>query len=72
LELELDRVNEGRTKKAEWKMEGRGVLADFGTDGDWGERTVGLELYVMINESPEWGDELGGLVVEVLVPGDVL
>src|SRR5260221_10308392 len=52
-------------------MEGRGVFADFGTDGDRGERTIGLELYVMINESPEWGDEMGGLVVKVLVTGDV-
>src|SRR5712691_5691423 len=71
LEFEFKRVDEGGTKEAEWEMEGRGVFADFGTDGDRGERTVGLELYVMINKSPEWGDEVGGLVVEVLVPGDV-
>ena len=48
------------------------MLADFGTDGDRREGTVGLELYVMINESPEGGDEMGAMVVEVLVPGDVL
>ena len=48
------------------------MFADLGTNGNRGERTVGPDLYVMINESPEWGDEMGGLVVEVLVPGDVL
>src|SRR5712691_1854496 len=53
-------------------MKRRGVFSDFGTDSDGGNGAVGLELYVMINESPEWGDEVGALVVEVLVAGDVL
>ena len=48
------------------------MLADFGTDGDGRERTGGLELHVVVDESSEWGDEVGGLVVEVLDPGDVL
>ena len=39
---------------------------------DRGERTVRLELYVMVDEGPKGGDEVRGLVVEVLVPGDVL
>jgi len=48
------------------------VLANFGTDGDGRKGTGGLELYVVVDESSEWGDEMGGLVVEVLDPGDVL
>ena len=48
------------------------MLAYFGTDGDGGKWTGGLELHVVVDESSERGDEMGGLVVEVLDPGDVL
>ena len=72
MEFELNRVDEGGGEEAEWEIEGGRVFADFGTDGDWGKRTIRLELYVMVDKSSEGGDEVGGLVVEVLVPGDVL
>src|SRR6267378_8141079 len=70
-EFEGDRVDEGGTKEAEGEVEGGRVFANFGTDGDGGKWACGLELHVVVDESSERGDEVGGLVIEVLDPGDV-
>ena len=72
LELEFEGVDERRTEETKWEVEGRGVLAYFGTDGDRGNGAVGREFYVMVDESPEGSDEAGAVVIEVLVPRDVL
>jgi hypothetical protein len=72
LELEFEGVDEGGAEEAEGEIEGRGVLADFGTDGDGRKGAVRLELYVVVDESSEGSDEMGAVVVKVLVAGDVL
>jgi len=49
------------------------VLAYFGTDVDWGESTVGVDVDRVMGVSAEGRDEVGGCVgVEVLGPGDVV
>jgi len=49
------------------------VLAYFGTDVDWGEGAVGVNVDGVMGVSAEGGDEIRGCVgVEVLGPGDVV
>ena len=49
------------------------MLAYFGTDVDWGEGAVGVNVDGVMGVSAEGGDEIRGCVgVEVLGPGDVV
>jgi len=49
------------------------VLAYFGTDVDWGEGAVGVDVDGVVGVGVEGSDEVGGCVgVEVLGPGDVI
>jgi len=49
------------------------VLAYFGTDVDWGERAVGVDMDGVMGVGAEGSDEVGGCVgVEVLGLGDVI
>ena len=51
-------------------MKRRGVAPNFGAKVDVGERAVGSELDVMVDEGAEGGDEVCGMVVELSVAGD--
>jgi len=49
------------------------VLAYFGTNVDWGESTVGVDVDGVMGVGTEGGDKVGGCGgVEVLGPGDVV
>ena len=49
------------------------MLAYFGTDVDWGEGAVGVDVDGVMGVGAEGSDEVGGCVgVEVLGPGDVI
>jgi len=49
------------------------VLAYFGTDVDWGESTVGVDVDGVVGVGAEGSDEIQGCVgVEGLGPGDVV
>src|SRR6266581_8755164 len=50
-------------------MERGGVSAYFGTDGD-GWEDWGRDADLVVGEGAEWGDVMGGVVVEVFDPGD--
>ena len=46
------------------------MTPNFGAKVDVGKGTIGGELNVVIGESPERGDKVGGVVVEFGVAGD--
>jgi len=49
------------------------VLAYFGTDVDWGESAVGMDMNGVMGVGAEGSDKVWGCVgVEVLGPGDVV
>ena len=66
----LEGVNEGRLHVAEREVKGRGVSSYFGTKVDVGERAVGSELDVVVNEGMEGSDKEIGVVVELRVARD--
>ena len=69
----LDRVQEGGLDVSEGEFGGPQVLAYFGTDVDWGEGAVGVDVNGVMGVGAEGGDEVGGCVgVEVLGPGDMI
>ena len=59
-EDEFKRVYKGRLNVPEWEMKGRGVAADFGADGDGQESVLGADVYLVVSEGTEWGDEVRG------------
>jgi len=69
----LDQVQEGGLDVSEGEFRGPRVLAYFGTDVDWGEGAVGVDMNGVMGVGAEGGDEVGGCVgVEVLSPGDMI
>ena len=36
------------------------MLSNFGADGDWWEGVVGSDVYLVVGEGTEWGDEVWG------------
>jgi len=49
------------------------MFAYFGTDVDWGEGAVGVDVNGVVGVGAEGGDEVGRCVgIEVLGPGDVI
>jgi len=72
-EDKLDRVQKSGLDIAERELGGPQVLAYFGTDVDWREGTIGVDVDGVIGVGAEGSDEVGGCVgVEVLGPGDVV
>ena len=69
-ESKLVGVNEGRLHVAEREVEGRGVSSYFRTKVDVGERAVGSELDVVVDEGTEGSDKEVGVVVELRVARD--
>ena len=69
-ESKLEGVNERRLHVSEGEIERRGVSSYFGTKVDVGERAVGSELDVMIDEGAERGDKEVGVIVELCVARD--
>ena len=41
-------------------MRGGGLVADFGTDGNRWESVLGTDVYLVVSEGTERGDEVGG------------
>ena len=69
----LNRVQESGLDVTEGEMEGPRVLAYFGTDVDWGEGAVRVDVDGVVGVGAEGSDEVGrGVGVEVLGPGDVV
>jgi len=67
----LNRVQEGGLNVTEGEVEGPRVLAYFGTDVDWGESAIGVDVDGVMGVSAERGDKIRGCGgVEVLGPGD--
>ena len=66
----LEGVNERGLHVAEGEVEGRGVSSYFGTKVDVGERAVGSELDVVVNEGAKGSDKEVGVVVELCVSRD--
>jgi len=72
-ENKLYRVQKGGLDIAKGELGGPRVLAYFGTDVDWGEGAVGVDVDGVMGVGAEGSDEVGGCVgVEVLGPGDVI
>ena len=71
-EKEFNRVNERRLYISEGKVEGVGVTTDFGAEVDVGERAVGSNLDSVEYVGMEWGYKEVGVVVEVVVAGDIV
>jgi len=72
-ENKLDRVQKGGLDISEREFGGPWVLAYFGTDVDWGEGAVGVDMDGVMGVSTEGGDKVWGCgSVEVLGPGDVV
>ena len=71
-EKEFNRVNERRLYISERNVEGVGVTTDFGTEVDVGERAVGSNLDSVEYVGMEWGYKEVGVVVEVVVAGDIV
>jgi len=72
-EDKLNRVQESGLDITEREFGGPRVLAYFGTDVDWGEGAVGVDVDGVVGVGAEGSDEVGGCVgVEVLGPGDVV
>ena len=69
---EFDRVNERRLYVSEWEVEGVGVTTNFGAEMDIGEGAVGSDLDGVEYVGAEWSDPKIGVVVEVIVAGDVV
>ena len=51
-------------------MKRRWVASNFSTEVDVRKWTVGSELDAVVDEGPEGGDKIGGVVVELSVAGD--
>ena len=69
----LNRVQESGLDVTEGKFGGPWVLAYFGTDVDWGESAVGVDVDRVVGVGAKGGDEVWGCVgVEFLGPGDVI
>jgi len=72
-EDKLNRVQKGGLDIAKRELGGPRVLAYFGTDVDWGESAVGVDMDGVVGIGAEGSDEVRGCVgVEVLGPGDVV
>ena len=69
-ESKLEGVNKRGLHVAEGEVEGRGVSSYFCTKVDVGERAVGSELDVVVNEGAEGSDKEVGVVVELCVSGN--
>jgi len=59
-EDEFKRVYKRRLNVPEGEVKGRGVAANFGTDGDGQESVLGADVYLVVSEGMEWGDEVRG------------
>ena len=71
-ENKLNRVQKGGLDIAEGELGGPRVLAYFGTDVDWGESAVGVDVDGVMGIGAEGSDEVRGCGgVEVLGLGDV-
>jgi len=69
----LNRVQEGGLDVSEGELGGPQVFAYFGTDVDWGESAVGMDMDGVMGVGAEGGDEIWGCGgVEVLGLGDVI
>ena len=72
-ENKLNRVQKGGLDVAKGELGGPQVLAYFGTDVDWGEGAVGVDVDGVMGVSAEGSDEIWGCVgIKVLGPGDVV
>jgi len=72
-ENKLNQVQEGGLDVTEGELGGPQVLAYFGTDVDWGEGAVGVDMNGVVGVGAEGSDEVGGHVgVKVLGPGDMV
>ena len=71
-EEEFDRVDERRLYVSKWEVEGVGVATDFSTEMDVGEGAVGGNLNSVEYVGAEWSDLEIGVVLEVVVVGDVV
>ena len=69
---EFNRVNERRLYVSKWEVEGMGVTADFGAEMDVGEGAVGSDLDGVKYVRAEGSDPEIGVVLEVVVAGDVV
>ena len=69
----LNQVQEGGLNVTEREVGGPWVLAYFGTDMDWGEGAVGVNVDGVVGIGAERGDKVWGCSgVEVLGPGKVV
>jgi len=72
-ENKLNRVQKGGLDIAKGELGGPQVLAYFGTDVDWGESAVRVDVDGVMDIGTEGGDKVRGCGgVEVLGPGDVI
>jgi len=72
-ENKLDRVQKGGLDIAKGELGGPRVLAYFGTDVDWGEGAVGMDVDGVVGVGAEGSDKVGGCVgVKVLGLGDMI
>jgi len=72
-ENKLNRVQKGGLDITEGEVGGPRVLAYFGTDVDWGESAVGVDVDGVMGIGTEGGDEVRGCNgVKVLGLGDII
>jgi len=68
-EDKLNRVQKGGLDITQRELGGPRVLAYFGTDVDWGEGAIGVDVDRVMGVGAEGSDKVGGCVgVEVLGP----